>query len=364
MPNAAQIDTAAGPPRPIGGFFPLEFGPDLAAQRRGRVSVAVRWFGAGPVPQGYRNARSALAYGICAAAAPIRTIWLPSFLCPTMGEAADRAVTEGYAAEVRRYTLNRAGPPSPDLAVLAPQLRPGDAVLAVDYFGRPPAAPFTRYAAARADITWIEDRAQALWPGPAWGNAVLYSARKLLGVPDGGYALMAPGGCVPAPSRQREPGPMPALARFEDVAETRTDWFTSYRAVETAMTVGREPASRLTAALLARIDIAETAAQRRRNHAALVAELPRAALLDPALPASPRWVPQGVPVLVDDAAAAVQAMAAAGVFCPHYWPGLQPGDCGRTNRLIGRVIMLPCDHRYQPGDMARVAAAFRTVQRQ
>ena len=345
----------------IGGFLPLDPGPPLGAG--GRESVAARWFGPHR-RHAFRNARSALALGACAAFAPLGTLWLPAYACTAVAEAAEAARRLGHVARVAACPLAAEGPLSPDRGFLAARLAPGDAVLVIAHFGRPPGPALRRLAAARPDVTWIEDRAQALWPGPAWGDAVLYSPRKLLGVPDGGYLVLPPRGAArarPLPEQPAAPDPglPPALTRFEDAARG----FAAYRAAERGMAVVPGAPSRLGEALLHRQDIRAVAARRRANHAALLPLIPTSFHpgLGPTSPA-PAWVPQGLPVLVADAAAVSARMAASGVFCPVMWPdAVDPGPCPRARAMAGRVLLLPLDQRHGPEAMPRVAAVFRAA---
>ena len=348
----------------IGGFLPLDPGPPLGTG--GRESVARRWFGTGARHHGFRNGRSALALGALAAFGPIGTLWMPAYACRALMEGAEAAMRDGILARVATCPLATRGPLMPDPGFLAAHLAPGDAVLVIAYFGRPPGPALRRLAAARPDVTWIEDRAQALWPGPPWGNAVLYSPRKLLGVADGGYLVIPPQGAArarPLPAQPDSPPEAespPALRRYEHETENAA-WFPAYRAAESRIAVGPGAPARLTGALLARQDIRAIAAARRANHAALHALVPASAHLVPS-PARPGWVPHGLPVLVRDAAALSARMAAEGVFCPVMWPdAVDPGPCPRARALAGRVLLLPLDQRYGPGEMARVASVFRSA---
>ncbi|MBP0444119.1 hypothetical protein J8J14_04950 [Roseomonas sp. SSH11] len=347
----------------IGGFLPLDPGPPLG--EGGAESVAQRWFGGGVRPHAFRNGRSALALGACAAFAPIGTLWLPGFACHALLDAALAARDRGYLAGVATYPLNEEQAPGPDTGFLAHHLAPGDAVLVIAYFGQPASAALYRLAEARRDVVWIEDRAQALWPGPPLGDAILYSPRKLLGVPDGGYCVVTPNGADRAQSLPPQPPsaiparPWPALQRFEE-EEANERWFPDYRRAEAGMRVEPGLPSRITGALLARQDIGAIAAARRANHAVLSALIPDGFHLLPA--SAPAWVPYGFPVLVPDAAATSARMAEAGIFCPVIWPDpVEPAGCERTRSLVGRVLLLPLDQRYGPGEMRLVASAFRSA---
>ncbi len=347
------------PPRPIGGFFPL----DLGHADRPTLSVAARWFG-GTRHRGYRNARSALVRGLLPIAAGLGTLWTPAFLCPAVTAALGEA-----GVRVATYPLAPAGPVSPDLAFLRARAVPGDAILVVCAFGHPPAGDLIRFAATRRDLLWIEDRAAAAWPGAPWGDALLYSPRKILGVPDGGF-LVLPDDRLPLPEEE-PPAPatparfLPSLLRHEDPAETdNATWFAAHRAREAAERVRSGPASRLTATLLSRLDLPTIAARRAGNRAALLYALPPALRTFAAETGdhAPGAIPHAVPVLLDDAPAVARRLAEARIFCPTPWTAtVGTPDCPRARALAPRLLLLPCDHRYGPADMARVADALRAA---
>ncbi|MBP0491543.1 hypothetical protein [Roseomonas indoligenes] len=347
----------------IGGFLPLDPGPPLG--KGGRESVARRWF-RGVRHHGFRNGRSALALGAGAALGPFGMLWMPGYACRALADAAEAALRLGHARRLATYPLALEGALSPDPRFLAAHLEPGDAVLVISYFGRPPSASLRRLAAVRRDVTWIEDRAGALWPGPAWGDALLYSPRKLLGVSDGGYLVLTPRGSArarPLPEQPARPGPAeapPALRRFEHEGGSAA-WFPAYRAAEGRMAVSPGAPARLTDALLARQDLRAIAAARRANHAVLRPLIPPDLLLEPA-PDRPAWVPQGLPLRVPDAAALSARMAEKGVFCPVMWPDpADPGPCARSRALKNRVLLLPLDQRYGGEEMRRVASVLEAA---
>jgi hypothetical protein len=356
--SAAGLSLQAGrseklPRPPIGGFFELDLGPPIDA--RAGTSVAASWFGTASEVVAFRNARSALALGVLPAL-PASQLWLPDFICPELR----RAVAPHIA--LRSYPLAADGPLAPDSGFLAAHVEPGDAVLVVSYFGRAPSSDLRAYAARRPDVTWIEDRAGAFDPGPAWGDIVLHSARKLLGVPDGGFAS------VPAQRRPRrlerpvEPAEEvypPCLARYEDTCGLHNAaWYAAYRSAEDKMRVEARAASRLALGLLDRLDFEGIATRRRRNYQALLSALPPRVVLE-GFERECDGVPQGVPVLVPDAPHVVATMARARIFCARYWPDMPAvSSCSRTADLRDRLMLLPCDQRFEPDEMVRVAEAF------
>jgi len=194
------------------------------------------------------NARAALAH-LLAELEPGR-VWLPAYVC---AEPAQAAARDGR--EVRFYPVGETL--SPDTDALARELRAADAVLAVDYFGAPSPA-LAALAPRFPDVTWIQDRAQALWPDPgAWADHLIYSPRKVIGAPDGGL-LVSRGVPIPPPAWGPAPDPVgaePARLRAADPQGLRNDlWFPAYRAAEAAMSCEPRPMSALAQAVVEAAD--------------------------------------------------------------------------------------------------------------
>lgn len=328
--------------RPIGGFIGLE---PVSAELPGMAD-----FGAPHVLR-FWNARAALAHLLRTQA--IRRIWLPAYICLAPAQAA-----ADVGLKVAYYPVG--GDLIPDSTTLAAGLADGDAVLGVDYFGAP--SPCLADLARRhRQVTWIQDRAQALWPDPApWGDHVIYSPRKVVGVPDGGIlasltVVLEPDWTADddlarlAPSRLRAADP---LGVHNDT------WFPAYRAAEAAMTSAPRPISDLSNAVLDGLDMPTITERRRRNAEILLSRVGDAALF----PAKRllAGAPLGVPVLTDDAAAVATRMAEAGVFCARHWAELPStaADFPAEHALSRRLLTLPCDHRYDDADMGRVAETF------
>jgi hypothetical protein len=331
-------------PAPIGGFIGLE------AQACGAAVDAD--FGTGRTLR-FWNARSALAHLL--ATLGVRRVWLPAYIC---GAAAEGAAAG--AGEVRYYGVG--GTLRPDAMALEGSLEPGDALLGVDYFGAP-AMDLLELVARRPDVVWIQDRAQGLWPDPApWGTYVLYSPRKVLGAPDGGV-LLCRGAHLPAPAWVADPDVAerlePLRRRGADLQGRDNDaWFPAYQAAEAAMAPEPRPMSEPARRIVAAVDTAELARRRRRNAAALLARVGEAALFAPERLLA--GAPLGAPVVTPDAAVTVRRMAAQRIFCARHWAGLPSpaADFPAEHALSARLITLPCDHRYDEADMARVADAF------
>lgn len=335
--------------RPIGGFLGLELPSGDGGLRR--------LWGLGSRAETWVNARSALAALLTVTRNPV---WMPAYLC-------SRFVATVPEDRLRLYPL---GPDlSPDTSWLAARASQGDLVLAVNYFGRPPGAAFLDFVAARPDLWFIEDCAQAIDTGaPAFGDWRLYSPRKLLGVPDGGVLVpcSARARCIELPESQAQPDdPMPAvgraqplLARFEDVDEAHNEvWYALNRAKESALGVSTRPMSRLAWELLGLLDVAAISQARKLNYAALARQLPDMALFRTT---SPTFVPLGFPIRVPAAqrSGLLQRLYRERIFPAVHWHPLHSGSSAFEwePEWSRTLITLPCDQRYSPADMVRLAS--------
>lgn len=314
-------------------------------------SVWARWTAGFSYVTGFRTVRAGLRALLRDRS--IRRIWLPAYIC---GSAVPTEVPLAWIPVGRTLDL--------DVDALAPELRSGDAVMIIDYFGRSPASALIALAAARPDVLWIEDRAQALWPDRApFGEVVLYSPRKLLGVADGGVLVSrAP---LPQPNADTE---LPGLWHSNDARRADPDgrtpdtWFPGFRVREDEFTSAPAPMSDRTHSLLQSIALAPEAEIRQANWLMLAQLLPDYALWPEQHPA---FVPLAFPVVVENAGNAASCMAAQRVWCARHWADL-PSDADEfpeAHTLAAQCLSLPLDSRYDAEDMARVAAALRAVAR-
>jgi dTDP-4-amino-4,6-dideoxygalactose transaminase len=331
----------------IGSVFPMPL--DVPNDRIDN-SLWQGWTAGGSYVSSYSSARSALAALLRFRG--IQRIWLPDFCCSALVEAAG-AVEIGWYATTPELDVS--------LASLVPSLRPGDAVLGIDYFGRAPRSGFLDFVRAQRDILWIEDRAHALNPGlPAWGDIVLYSPRKLLGVGDGG--VMVSQSPLPSPSNSpTAPLPVAQRQRQRDPEGLRPDqWFSAFKAQEAAFCVDDGRMSDLTKTVLERADGAAISARRQSN-----ARLLAAALEDLALwPTDPiDYAPLAFPICVADRDGLAQALAEQRIYCAKHWTDLpnDPALFPVAHSLSAHILSLPCDQRYDQRDMVRIVTAIRAL---
>ncbi|MEO0392645.1 MAG: hypothetical protein AAF213_05275 [Pseudomonadota bacterium] len=357
----AWIRDDAGVTGPVGGFMGL----DLDTLPKPPRSLLHHWVGDAPVALGFHNIRSALVH-LIKARAPNGTVWLPAYTCPSLP-----AALEAHGIAIAYYPI------TPDLAVAADAFNAvdaHDALVLMNYFGKP-AVLGTALDCVPKDCLVIEDGAHTIETGkPAQAPWRLYSARKMVGVPDGGLLVgykSAAASSAPMPDLGPDLAPAfkplqnisfmsPVIARGEDpAARFNGQWYADYQDAEANALIGDYPISRLSAALLTRIDAQMVIKRRHQNYRTLAEALSTHALWPEDL--TPDWVPFCFPILVPDAARFVAGMADLGVFVPRYWahsPAPQDNpEFSTAHDLAQRLVGLPCDHRYEAAAMHRVIDA-------
>lgn len=337
------------PARTLGSVMPAADAGESQAD-----SLWRRWTDAWPERAAFRTARSALAALL--AQRGVRRLWMPAFACRSLADGADGVEEITWYGVGERLQIRTDAFAS---------LGRGDAVLAIDYFGRSPDTAFRQFTASRPDVLWIEDRAQALAPdAPAWGDALFYSPRKVIGVADGGLLLSAD--ALPQPDGPPDPMEEVSLWAPEDARSADPDgraperWFPLFQRREAALDVDRRPMSERTLEALSRVDAGATIRRRQANYTRLLNRLPDFALW-PDVP--PDFAPLAFPVLVEDRDEIVGLMAARGVFCARQWSDLPCPKDGFPEAwaLSVSILSVPCDQRYDEHDMDWAAEALMAV---
>lgn len=283
----------------------------------------------------------------------VRRVHLPYFLCGVMPDAA-----RSVGVEVVGYGLDEA-------LELTRWIEPEahDAVLYVDYFGLK--TDYIRNTlATRYRHTLIVDNSQAMFAAPIEGLPTLYSPRKFVGVPDGGWLVNAPEGL-------ESPAPGAYAGRFEALigrlAAGPEAHYADFQAIEHALgNEGLAGMSAATSRLLDSIDYRQVQAQRQANFAQVHDALAGINRFAPAL--DPRSTPLCYPLLLEDAGSAGALRAALlqnRVFVPCYWREVldNPNAPTLERELCARLLPLPIDQRYGPSQMARLAGIIHKVLR-
>ena len=283
------------------------------------------------------------------------SVWLPSYLAPSMLGAVGQLSTPRYY-EIT-YDLEIAATDWVD------EVSPGDLVIFIDYFGFPGGASCAGSARERGAFV-LRDASQALLsdPGGYESDFVVFSPRKHVGVVDGGV-LTAPGApekLAELRERTLESPPAPWWLSALDASILRREfdrhggsqgWFDVYREAEREQPMGAFEMSELSRCLLRHgFDYEHIASRRRENYARLADRIGEIALF-PELPAS--VVPLGFPVRLQSRTEIQRALFEHAIYPSIHWslPENVPDSFAGSHRLAERILTLPCDQRYDPGDM-------------
>tara|TARA_B100000614_G_scaffold249303_1_gene258131 strand:+ start:437 stop:1507 length:1071 start_codon:yes stop_codon:yes gene_type:complete len=348
QPNSMMVsDLGAG--GIIGGVFALEAQPPGSP----RQSVLSAWTDGAAAIALFHNARSAVRHAVRDFGR--RRFWLPAYVCPELA-----CSVQGLDAEIHYYPVG--GTLEPDTGFLADELEGGDVVLGINYFGRSAVESWRDLIDEVEGVLWIEDCAQALSTGGEhYGDIRIYSARKLMGAPDGGVLVDVHGKLTPpdlVPLLQDDFVEPYRLRRADAEGRMRPQWFQAFRAAELGMVAGNEAMSAMSEAILNAADIGPMIDRRSENYSYLHNELGEVALFRD----SPRgWAPLGFPMVSSRCDALCAFLADRLIFAPRHWPALPcPGDRFPTeHRLSTALVTLPCDQRYGLADMERVVAAVK-----
>lgn len=290
------------------------------------------------------SARAAF-HALLRAGAPER-VYLPWYGCPAMAAQAQR-----LGITVVPYALARDGGVHPDVRLAAREW-----IVVSDHFG----LRGTQVADATERFPpecVVVDLAQSWHAPPASALATIYSPRKFVGLPDGGLLLARIEVPTPPPGDEAASARRAEGSRLRERGELDAG-LAAYRAGERELEGATEPdgMSAYTSGRLDRIDFAVRRARRAANFARLAAALDASNGLG--WHASANDAPLCYPMLSRDGRRLRTYLAARGIFCPLYWPGLATGDApGWEHRLLEDLVCLPVDHRQGEGEMDRVAHA-------
>ena len=337
--------------RPIGGFFGL----GLLDVPPVVDSIWQAWMSNGRPAVMAWTARAALKWLI-----DLRRpgkVWLPAYTCRQLATAAPQS-------DLRFYPLTCEL--SPDIPFLQQHVRAGDLVMATNFFGWAPDEEFIASAAERPDVIWVEDRAHCLWmERQPWASWLLYSPRKLLGVPDGGILITQDRSMFPEPSWGSGDAAVaiPELMRFEDRNEIdNSTWHAAFRCREARFSAELRPMSHLTAALLRRIPLRLLVEARQRNYRFLAEQLSSYQAWQKPVEGV---APFGLPIITENAAGLSAALAAERLFCSRHWASedLAAGavEFRWEHSVAERLLTLPCDHRYDEAGLKRLVEAVRRL---
>ncbi len=313
--------------REIGGYM------ELCAPRARRLH-------GGAIP--LNSGRSCLEYLIRARG--IRAIWLPDLMCSSVSDLCRKC-----GVEILTYAVGEGFAPAWDF-----DIEEGQYLYLCDYYGQLDDAVIEK-ALALSSGRLIIDESQNLITAPRAGIDTLYSARKFLGIPDGGFLY--------TDARIAEALPMDSslghmgfvLGRVE--AGAGAFFGESKENNKRFAGEGLKAMSKLTRTLIAKEDPRLINTCRRENWETLHGMLGACNPLSLRKPESPFMYP----LLVQDGPKARAALAKRGIFIPTLWPNVldeaEPGSF--AHRCAKDILPLPIDQRYGAGEMAAIVDALR-----
>lgn len=302
----------------IGGYFELEhfsgseYYPDL-------IPVA--------------NGRSALGYLLKARA--IKKLYIPYFLCDSVSDFCLR-----HDCAVEFYSIGQDFLPR-----FSHSLADREYLYIVNYYGQVSNRCLIDLKAQYSNI--IFDNVHAFFQPPVNGIDTLYSCRKFFGVPDGGYlATDAP--AIDLSKDYSKDRMSHLLGRFEDTA---SHYYSAFKANDHVFrNIDARQMSLLTHNLLRAVDYHAARRRRNENYATLsnvLSQRNSLTLITPDGPyCYPFYCPNGMNIK--------KKLAEKQIYVATLWPNVLNMDLSLEQDYARNILPLPCDHRYESSDMARV----------
>ena len=270
----------------------------------------------------------------------IRKIALPDFNCDIV-----EAVCRAHEVKTRFY------PVGADLRPKTLQTEEDEWFYLVNFYGQLSADELQRIAAYVPRL--IVDNAQAYFDLPLKGVDTLYTCRKFLGVPDGGFLYTeAPEKTLPADESRERMGFV--LGRFERPAG---EYFAAAAQNNDDLSIEPKSMSELTKNLLHAVDYDRVKTKRTENFRLLHEGLGSVNCLNLRVTegayAYPLMLPEGQKIR--------KKLIEQKIFVPMLWPNVpeqQPAD-SEACRLAEQILPLPCDQRYGAEEMAFIIKAVR-----
>lgn len=287
---------------------------------------------AAPGNYGYESARSAL-YTLLKEVRPAR-VHIPNYICEAISDAIDALGTKTV-----KYAINREFCIDGKL-----DLQNGDLVLLVDYYG-------LTQESVHADLdglpsaSVIVDCSQAYFQKPFDCLASIYSARKFIPVPDGGFVNTN----VDLTSEQPDEDASIHRSQYlmkRVVGEPELSRDLYVEAEQSLSEASSRAISAFSEKIIETTDLDYIQHKRKANFDALgsLASINKLQLTHQ------DQVPLCYPLMIDAGSELREYLKQKRVFTPVYWPNVIPlNDFEKA--LLKNVVYLPIDHRYGASHM-------------
>lgn len=273
----------------------------------------------------------------------IKEVWVPRYLCNSMLDIFDSRIVA-----LKYYDLNGDFSVKGDIALVENAV-----LLYVNYFGLCDAqarAVISQYGNANVVI----DNSQAWFSPPFDTLATIYSPRKFFGLPDGGV-LHCLDSRMQTPTHRDESSETRTAHLISRITNSPEKSYQSF--LEAEQSIAEMPVlgmSRLTERLLQSIDFESAKQARIRNANYLHNRLLKYNILD--LEVADDAAPLCYPLLPNRKMARRSDLMKHRIFIPTYWPEVlcRVEESRFESELVINGLFLPCDQRYDEGDMERL----------
>lgn len=238
-------------------------------------------------------------------------------------------------------------------------VKPNEAILTIEYLGKPLNPALVKKLSARKDIYWIHDKSQSLsCEKDVPADLILYNPHKLFGVPDGGILIgkdvqKLERYCIE--DRKITDKFDMILTKYENPSCNEQ---VAYKKFEAEHIMAQNLMSKTTEAMLKRIPYRETVKQKIANWQILYNKLKEYCLWQIE---KPQFAPFAFPLLVPDwfqAEIFIKLLKDNHVLAEQMWwrmiyvkNNLMPLE----EKLARNLVLLPCDQRYSEEDMQYLA---------
>lgn len=276
----------------------------------------------------------------------IQKLYIPYFLCNSVSDLCDR---EGYSYEF--YPIDPHFHP-----IFEQKLAQNEYLYVVNYYGQIDNCQIGSLKERYTRI--IVDNVQAFFQPPLPGIDTIYSCRKYFGVPDGAYLSTSEVLNV-ALSQDVSMNRMGhLLGRFE--GNWASDYYENFKLAEDSLSdLELRSMSKLTHNMLGAIDYAYVKQKREQNYTFLDAHLRNYNLLTLTNASGP----YAYPFYCKNGMEVKKKLAEKKIYVPTLWPNVLDLEGTPEKDYAENILPLPCDQRYDFGDMERlVAEVLKLVQ--
>lgn len=284
------------------------------------------------------NGRSALLYLL--KARKISKLYIPYFLCDSISNLCDQ---HGYSYEY--YPID-----SSFLPVFDFSLSDSEWLYVVNFYGQINNSQVAALKSRYNNI--IFDNVHAFFQNPVAGVDTIYSCRKFFGVPDGAYLSTQAVLDETLEQDISKDRMRHILGRYEGCA---SDYYADFKSNDHSFsTLPLRRMSKLTHNLMSGVNYDSVRATRNANYAYLAASLGGHNKLCLSAPDGPYCYP----FYYCNGMELKKALAEEHIYVATLWPNVL--TCGAQLEIdyAKNILPLPCDQRYDSGDMRRVIDAI------